>query len=117
MQVKGNLATQEITNASFIWDHKCIEVDTGIKFKADINKNFSASVKNPIIGFGNYIFGVQTNDFGGANRFNYGVQLELNLWSLIDKRVSVNSNIYHIFICLYLFLAHSLLIYWRNMHE
>jgi hypothetical protein len=47
--------------------------------KADINRNISASIKNPIAGFGNYIFGVQVHDLGGANKFKYGIQVDLNL--------------------------------------
>jgi len=80
IKVKGNLATRNVANTSFIWEHKCeSNKDTGIKLKADINRNFVASIKNSINGFGNYIFGVNINDLGGANRFTYGLQLDLNL--------------------------------------
>jgi len=74
------LSTPEIENTTFIWEHKCESaLDTGIKIKADLNRNFAASIKNAIIGFGNYTFGVNIQDFGGANRFTYGVQLDLNI--------------------------------------
>lgn len=74
------MATKNIVNTSFIWDHKCeSKADTGVKLKADINRNFAASVKNSIPGYGNYLFGVNIHDFGGANRFSYGLQLDLNL--------------------------------------
>ena len=78
--MKANLANLEFGNAAFVWDHKCeSSADTGIKLKADINRNLGVSIKNPISGFGSYIFGVNVSDFGGANKFTYGVQLDLNL--------------------------------------
>lgn len=74
------MATLEIENTAFIWDYKSgYSLDTGIKIKGDLNRNFAASIKNAIPGYGSYMFGVNIHDFGGANRFTYGIQLDLNL--------------------------------------
>lgn len=80
MQVESNAAAHEITNAAVAWDHRCAErANTGIKVKADLKRNVSFSVKNSLHEYGNYIFGVHIAEFGGANRFSYGVQLDLSL--------------------------------------
>jgi hypothetical protein len=74
------LASKTLSKTSFIWEHKCeSKADTGIKLKVDTHRTLAASVKNPIPGYGSYLFGVNVNDFGGANRFSYGLQLDLNL--------------------------------------
>jgi hypothetical protein len=78
--VKASVLDLEVSNASAVWEHKCAEQEnTGIKIKADLNRNIAFSVKNNLKDFGSYIFGVQVSDFGRTNRFNYGVQLDLNL--------------------------------------
>jgi len=48
-------------------------------------------VKNNISGYGNYIFGVNIADFGRANRFSYGLQLDLNIWMQILIYLKLNS--------------------------
>jgi hypothetical protein len=74
------LATPEIENAAFIWEHKADSLsDTGVKIKADLERNISASIKKTIEGYGQYIFGVNIHDFGGNNKFTYGLQLDLNI--------------------------------------
>jgi hypothetical protein len=74
------LTSREVTNAAVAWEHKCAErANTGIKVKGDTKRNLSFSVKNSLGDYGNYIFGVNIQEFGGANRFSYGVQLDLSL--------------------------------------
>jgi hypothetical protein len=80
MKVENNLATRELTNAAVAWEHKCAErANTAVKVKGDIKRNLSFSVKNSLGDYGNYIFGVNVQEFGGANRFSYGVQIDLSL--------------------------------------
>lgn len=74
------MASNTLANTSFIWEHKCeSKADTGIKLKVDTHRTLAASIKNAITGYGTYIFGVNIHEFGGANRFSYGLQLDLNL--------------------------------------
>lgn len=80
IQVESNVASRGVTNAAVAWDSKCADrANTGIKVKADIKRNLSFSVKNSLGDYGNYIFGVNVQEFGGANRFSYGIQLDLSL--------------------------------------
>ena len=74
--MSGNFSGKRLSNIAAIWDHKCAEAkNTGVKVKADLNRNVAVSVKNNIEGYGNYIFGVNVADFGNGNRFTYGVQM------------------------------------------
>lgn len=74
------MQNQSVRSASFLWDYKCSGVEnTGVKLKADLQRNINVSVKNNIVGYGSYLFGVNISELGGANRFSYGAQLELNL--------------------------------------
>jgi hypothetical protein len=50
---------------------------------------------------------VQVHDLGGANKFKYGIQVDLNLWSLIDQLCLF--DYLYIFICLYIFVICSFL--------
>lgn len=69
-----------MTNAAVAWDHRCASTaNTGIRVKADLKRNLSFSIKNSLHDYGSYIFGVHVHEFGGANRFSYGVQLDLTL--------------------------------------
>jgi hypothetical protein len=80
IQLHGNALATEVTNAVVAWDHRCSQTaNTGIRVKGDLRRNLSFSVKNSLHDYGSYIFGVNVHDFGGANRFSYGVQLDLTL--------------------------------------
>lgn len=80
MQLQANLLEQNINNAALAWDHKCSQTsNTGLKVKADLKRNVSFSVKNSLYNYGSYIFGVHIQEFGGLNRFSYGVQVDLSL--------------------------------------
>lgn len=71
---------QDIGNAAVAWDHKCSQTsNTGIKVKADLKRNVTFSIKNSLQNYGSYIFGVHIHEFGGANRFSYGVQIDLSI--------------------------------------
>lgn len=61
-----------------MWEH-LDEKNNVIKLKADIHRNFALSLKNHIREYGSYVFGVGVSDFGGSNRFKYGLQFDLNL--------------------------------------
>jgi hypothetical protein len=81
MKVESNIASQEFfSNAAVAWEHNCSEKpNTGIKVKGDIKRNLSFTVKNGLHSYGSYIFGVHIHEFGGVNRFSYGIQLDLSL--------------------------------------
>jgi hypothetical protein len=77
IEVSANLQSEKkVTGVTAIWNHQCAEKkNTGFKVKADLARNVSASIKNNIEGYGNYIFGVNVSDFGAGNQFSYGAQL------------------------------------------
>ncbi len=47
--------------------------------KANLKRDVNIAVKNNISGYGNYLFGIKIDGLGSANKFSYGVQLDLNL--------------------------------------
>lgn len=80
IQVSADLSQLKVKNASLIWDNVCAtKRNTAFKLRADLNRTLAVAIKNNIEGYGSYTFGVNVNDFGQANKFSYGVQLELNL--------------------------------------
>jgi|JI6StandDraft_1071083.scaffolds.fasta_scaffold251052_1 hypothetical protein len=69
-----------ISGASAIWDYvKKDSPNTGIKIKADLNRNVAVAITNDMRNYGKYIFGLHISDFGQSNRFGYGVEINLNL--------------------------------------
>ena len=74
------MLSQEVGNVSAVWEHKCSEnSNRSIKVRCDLKRNLSFAIKNSLHEYGTYVFGVHVHEFGGANRFTYGVQLDLNL--------------------------------------
>lgn len=75
-----------LTGGSAIWDY--VQKDspnTGIKIKADLDRNVAVAITNDMKDYGKYIFGLHIADFGQGNRFGYGIEINLNLWSLQAK--------------------------------
>ena len=51
-----------------------------LKLKASSDRSAALSLRNKIGTYGSYVLGVGIHGIGSQNKFNFGVQFDLNLW-------------------------------------